>query len=70
MDEDDRTKNTLSFEGKGLQNPAVVISTVTMEVRCWRFPLFLDVTLHHWVTGARRFDRQRDCLMLKSSQCP
>jgi hypothetical protein len=27
MDEEDKTKNTLSFEGTGLENPTVVIST-------------------------------------------
>ena len=70
MDEDENTKNTFSFEGKDLQNPAVVISTVAMEERCWRFLFFWGVTLHHWMIGARRFGRQCGCLMLKSAQCP
>jgi len=69
-DEEGKTKNTLSFEGTGLENTTVVISTVTMEERCWRFPLVWDVALHHWMIGGGRFRRQRCCLMLKSSQCP
>ena len=36
MDKEGKTKNTLSFEGMGLQNPTVVISTVTMEILCLR----------------------------------
>jgi hypothetical protein len=40
MDEDENTKNTFSFGREGLQNPAVVISTVAVEERCWRFPFF------------------------------
>jgi len=34
MDEEANTKNTLSFEGTGLENPTVVISTVTIEESC------------------------------------
>jgi len=34
--EDEKTKNTLSFEGTRLGNPIVAISTVTMEERCLR----------------------------------
>jgi hypothetical protein len=48
----------------------VLISKVAMEVRCLGFPFLCDVTLHHWMICARRFGRQRGCLMLKSSQCP
>jgi hypothetical protein len=33
-DEEEHTKNTLSFEVTGLENPNVVISTVTMELCC------------------------------------
>jgi hypothetical protein len=36
MDKEGKTKNTLSFEGMGLENPTVVISTVTTKVRCLR----------------------------------
>jgi hypothetical protein len=70
MDEEEKTKNTLSFEEMGLENPTVVISTVTMEVRSMRFPFVWDMALHHWMTDVIRFGRQRGCLMLKSSQCP
>jgi len=70
MDAEGKTKSTLSFEGTGLENPSVIISTVTMEERCWRFSFVWHVLLHHWMIGAQRFGRQHGYLILKSSQCP
>jgi hypothetical protein len=60
----------LSFEGTGLENPTVVISTVTIEESCWRIPFVWDVLLRHWVIGAPHNGRQHGYLILQSSLCP